>query len=250
VQETSGATTLGTVLNGLGIDEPFTRKDMLVGLTSNLMADALGSIIAASDTNGQVQTEYTYEPFGTTVITGNSDSNSYEYSARENDGTGLYFYRARYYNPLSQRFISEDPILAAGNPDIPFSVPRLVKTPSKLHPYAYVENAPTDRIDPSGLASCRDCLKEFYRCMADCVIAPSLSIPTFVGMSGPALEQYFTGSAWKHAAMRALKYPNKSSIFRDIMKDARASNAAMILAAFDLCLADCLFQEGSCENLW
>ncbi|HEY1374377.1 MAG TPA: RHS repeat-associated core domain-containing protein, partial [Candidatus Binatia bacterium] len=220
------------------------------GITSNLMADALGSITAASDTNGQVQTEYTYEPFGSTLITGNSDSNPYEYTARENDSSGLYFYRARYYNPLFQRFISEDAILTAGNPDIPFSVPRLVKTPLKLQPYAYVENAPTDRIDPSGLASCRDCLKDFYRCMADCVIGPSLSIPTFVGMSGPALEQYFTASAWKHAAMRGLKYPNKSSIFRDIMKDARAANAAVILFAFDWCLADCLFQEASCENLW
>src|SRR5262249_10209764 len=31
-----------------------------------------------------------------------------------NDGTGLYYYRARYYSPVLQRFISEDPIAFAG----------------------------------------------------------------------------------------------------------------------------------------
>ena len=36
--------------------------------------------------------------------------NSYQYTGRENDGTGLYFYRARYYAPALGRFISEDPI--------------------------------------------------------------------------------------------------------------------------------------------
>jgi len=33
-----------------------------------------------------------------------------EFTGRENDGTGLYFYRARYYNPTFQRFIAQDPI--------------------------------------------------------------------------------------------------------------------------------------------
>lgn len=34
----------------------------------------------------------------------------FQYTSRENDGTGLYYYRARYYSPEMQRFISEDPI--------------------------------------------------------------------------------------------------------------------------------------------
>ena len=61
-----------------------------------------------------MQTRYTYEPYGKTTVSGTASSNSSEYTGRENDSTGLYFYRARYYNPGLQRFVSEDPIGLAG----------------------------------------------------------------------------------------------------------------------------------------
>ncbi len=52
--------------------------------------------------------------------------NPYQYTGRENDATGLYFHRARYYNPSFQRFISEDPIGMGGG----------------INLYAYVGNNP------------------------------------------------------------------------------------------------------------
>lgn len=62
-----------------------------------------------------VQTSYGYDPYGVTTTTGAANTNSYQYTGRENDGaTGFYFYRARYYNPTWGRFISEDPIGLAG----------------------------------------------------------------------------------------------------------------------------------------
>jgi RHS repeat-associated protein len=42
-----------------------------------------------------------------------SSTNSFRYTGRENDGTGLAFFRARYYSPILQRFLSEDPIVLA-----------------------------------------------------------------------------------------------------------------------------------------
>jgi len=39
-----------------------------------------------------VQTTYTYEPFETTAVTGQTNTNSYQYTGRENDGTGLDYY--------------------------------------------------------------------------------------------------------------------------------------------------------------
>lgn len=51
-------------------------------------------------------------------------------------GTGLYYYRARYYSPTLKRFISEDPI-GFSSGDVNF--------------YAYVGNSPTNFIDPLGL---------------------------------------------------------------------------------------------------
>jgi RHS repeat-associated protein len=57
-------------------------------------------------------------------------------TGRENDATGLYFYRARYYSPTYQRFVSQDPIgFRGGDPNL----------------YAYVSNGSTNWIDPWGL---------------------------------------------------------------------------------------------------
>jgi hypothetical protein len=44
------------------------------------------------------------------MTTGASSANRAQFNGRENDQTGLYYYRARFYSPSLQRFISEDPI--------------------------------------------------------------------------------------------------------------------------------------------
>jgi RHS repeat-associated protein len=99
---------LANLLTGLGIDEYFTRTDGSGRRT--LLADALGSMLSLADDAGTVQTSYTYEPFGAATATGQNNANPYQYTARENDSTGLAYYRARYYSPTCHRFISEDPI--------------------------------------------------------------------------------------------------------------------------------------------
>lgn len=136
VQETSGATILANILPGLGIDEFLTRTDVVAGLTSNFLTNALGSPIAVTDNAGAVQTEYAYEPFGKTTVSGSSNSSSYQYTGRENDGTGLYYYRNRYYHPQLQRFVSEDPIEFGGG---------------DVNLYGYVANNPVLYVDPTGL---------------------------------------------------------------------------------------------------
>jgi RHS repeat-associated protein len=135
VQETSGAAILANILPGLGIDEFLTRTDVVAGATSNFLTDALGSPVAVTDNAGAMQTEYTYEPFGKTTFTGSSNSNPYQYTGRENDGTGLYYYRARFYHPQLQRFVSEDQIEFAGG---------------DVNLYAYVGNDPLVYVDPLG----------------------------------------------------------------------------------------------------
>lgn len=108
VQEKAGATVTANLLTGLGIDEFLTRTDGAG--TRGLLTDALGSTVALGGGTGTIQTQYTYEPFGYASQTGAANTNSYKYTAREDDGSGLYYYRARYYHPRLQRFLSEDPI--------------------------------------------------------------------------------------------------------------------------------------------
>ena len=117
---------------------------------SLLFSDALGSIIGLSDENGQMVTNYAYDAFGQVAISGEISDNPFQYTGRENDGTGLYYYRARYYSPELQRFISEDPILKIKNPIF------FVKQPAIFNLYNYVKNNPLRFVDPLGLMSCED----------------------------------------------------------------------------------------------
>jgi RHS repeat-associated protein len=132
VQELGGSTV--TLLTGLGIDEYLTRTDATG--TRTLLTDALGSTVALSDPAGAVQSEYTYEPFGATTET-SPDANPFQYTGRENDGTGLYYYRARYYHPGRQRFLKEDPIRFSGGVNF----------------YTYAGNNPIMNSDPFGLCA-------------------------------------------------------------------------------------------------
>lgn len=132
VQELSGSTPTANILTG-GLDELFTRAES--SATTSFLGDGVGNILGLTNSSGAVQTEYTYEPFGKSSTTGTANANPSQFTARENDGTGLYYYRARYYSPSLQRFISEDPIGYLGGQNL----------------YAYVNNDPFNYRDPLGL---------------------------------------------------------------------------------------------------
>lgn len=133
------------LLTGLSLDETIARiainssgqKD--AAASRLYITDALQSVMAqlADDNNANLQNSYAYSPYGQSTTVGpDATANPNQYTSRENDGvTGLYFYRARYYDPVLKRFISEDPIgLAAG-----------------LNVFAYVEGDPLILSDPEGL---------------------------------------------------------------------------------------------------
>ncbi len=133
VQEITGGTVTANYIQSLNIDEPLVRLNS-DGTVRFYQADALGSIIALTDENGIIKTQYAYDPFGNVALLGAATDNALQYTARENDGTGLYYYRARYYSPELQRFISEDPIGLLGG----------------INKFGYVANNPVNFIDPKG----------------------------------------------------------------------------------------------------
>jgi RHS repeat-associated protein len=132
-QELSGTTPVANLLTG-GLDEYFLRTD--ASGPANFLTDPLESTLALADSAGAIQTQYTYEPFGNTSASGASSANPYQYTGREDDGTGLYFYRARYYDPALQRFISQDPLGFAAN---------------SVNFYELADEDPTNFRDPWGL---------------------------------------------------------------------------------------------------
>jgi RHS repeat-associated protein len=134
IQESSSGVSAANLLAGLHTDQYFQRTDSTG--SASFLRDALGSTLALTDSNGAIQTQYTFDPFGATTSSGASSTNPLQYTARENDSTGLYFYRARYYSPQFGRFISQDPLGVAG------SGPNL---------YSYAGDNPISNSDPSGL---------------------------------------------------------------------------------------------------
>ena len=104
-------------MNGVGIDDPLLLLNAsgVYGYTK----DALGSIKELVKLDQQVPHQrYRYSAYGITsealeVVTPDKKSieNRYAYTGRELEPeTGLYYYRARYYDPELGRFLNEDPI--------------------------------------------------------------------------------------------------------------------------------------------
>ncbi|MGB6130700.1 MAG: RHS repeat-associated core domain-containing protein [Acidobacteriaceae bacterium] len=131
VQELNGTTATANLLTG-GVDERFTRTDATG--TFSYLTDAFGSTIALTDSTGNSDVQYSYDPYGSMSITGTT-TNSYAYTGREFDGLGIDYYRARYYNPTVDRFISEDSLGFQGG----------------INQYAYVADDPVDFFDPLGM---------------------------------------------------------------------------------------------------
>ena len=164
VQELAGATPTANLLTGLDIDEYFTRTDA-AGVRS-FLTDALGSSVALADGPGTVQTAYTYEPFGNVTTSGSTTNNTFAFTGREADGTGLHFYRARYYDGVLARFIGEDPAgISAG-----------------AHLHTYADNDPIDATDPLGLAPC--CRQRYGDCVANCIEKERFNLGTVLGTLG------------------------------------------------------------------
>ena len=98
--------------------------------------DAEGNVRGVINTAGTVVASYDYSPQGELVGSTGSVVNPYRYKGREWDAeAGLYFMRARYYDPKVARFVSEDPIGVAGG----------------LSLYAFGGGDPVNFSDPSGL---------------------------------------------------------------------------------------------------
>jgi RHS repeat-associated protein len=133
VSEESGAAVSVTYLRSLNIDKPFIRKG---SSEEYYHTDALGSSVVLTDSSGAIDTFYEYEAFGETTVSGTS-TNPFQFTGRENDGIGQYYYRKRYYNPGFSRFISEDPLECE------------IRKGNNL--YTYVRNNPILFRDPMGL---------------------------------------------------------------------------------------------------
>ncbi|WP_300725782.1 RHS repeat domain-containing protein [Pseudomonas sp.] len=115
-------------------------KGVVNDLCRYTLADHLGSCSVELDSDAQIISRQTYHPFGTTAFSdmGNASQTTFrtlQYSGKELDATGLYYYGRRYYMPWLQRWVNTDP---AGGVD-------------GLNLFAMVGNNPIKFVDTQGL---------------------------------------------------------------------------------------------------
>jgi RHS repeat-associated protein len=153
---TRGSTSFTTGALGLGREQTgsattdYTRDDeglllaLRTGPTSTStyypLFDGLGSVVAVTDSNGDLAASYRYEPFGKRIScqgSGCSLQNPYQWlgglGVYLDEATGLYKMGTRYYDPALGRFTQVDPV-AGGS----------------ANQYDYASQDPINRIDPAG----------------------------------------------------------------------------------------------------
>jgi RHS repeat-associated protein len=120
-------------LYGAGVDNMLSKEAN--GQVIWSLGDRQGSVVDLVNEQGAVVNHFVYDSFGNRTSSTAADFR-FGYTGRELDAeTGLYYYRARYYDPAVGRFISEDPIgFSAGDTNL----------------YRYVGNNATNYTDPTG----------------------------------------------------------------------------------------------------
>ena len=131
---------LHNALDGHGTDNTYVYGLDLISVTDRVGAqsyylyDGLGSVTGVTDASGNAVATFSYEVFGE-IRSGAGVESEFRFTGEQRDsqsGRNFYYLRARYYDPATGRFLSQDP-LGIGNP------------------YAYANNNPIRFVDPSGL---------------------------------------------------------------------------------------------------
>ena len=98
-----------------------------------------GDVIALTDETGQIVNNYSYDEWGNILNKQETISNPIRYAGEYYDEeSGLYYLRARYYDPTIGRFISKD------------SVEGDITNPLTINLYTYCNNNPINMTDPTG----------------------------------------------------------------------------------------------------
>ncbi len=104
--------------------------------------DALGSVSNLTNTAGAIQARYQYDAYGNYRSTAGASFNRFGFTGHEKDNeTTLYYFKARYYDPDTGRFLNQDAYLGD------------INTPPSLHRYLYAYANPTVYIDLNGYES-------------------------------------------------------------------------------------------------
>jgi len=133
IEETNSSGSVIARYTQMDVDEPLAM--LRSGNTSYYHADALNSVTSLSNAAGALANTYTYDSFGNITNSTGSIVNPFRYAARDFDTeTNLHYFRTRYLDPSTGRFLSED----------------TARFDESVNFYPYVNNNPLTFNDPFG----------------------------------------------------------------------------------------------------
>jgi RHS repeat-associated protein len=151
----SSGNTQTSYLTGRYFDRLYGQ---VTGSTASFaITDGIGSVVGWADGAGAVTSRSMYEPYGATTSIDAPDT--FQFTGRIRISGNLYYYRARFYDATTGRFLSEDPIGMVGG----------------LNVYRYAEGDPISLVDPLGLKS--DWLDDFQTGLDLLGLIPGLGEP-------------------------------------------------------------------------
>jgi RHS repeat-associated protein len=110
-------------------------EEVLGGAPYFYHLDQLGSTRALTDGAGNVASTRSYDPYGVPLSSTGSVNNPFGYAGEYRDAeSGLIYLRARYYDPITQQFLTVDPLVG-----------------DTKQAYAYVGGSPLNATDPTGM---------------------------------------------------------------------------------------------------
>jgi RHS repeat-associated protein len=137
--------------------------------------DGGGSVRQLTNSSGVMTDSYEYDAFGNSFTKTGTTPNNYLYRGEQYDSDlGLYYLRARYYNPTTGRFLSRDPINHA------------LKNSNDLHRYLYADGDPVNGFDPTGRGTVGYLLKSIAVYLVTVPEAGELSLLTVACIAGVA----------------------------------------------------------------
>jgi len=158
--EKTGSTITKTILRGTEL-----VASIQGGVVRFIHGDHLGSTNLLTDSTGAVVEQLEYTPYGSVSKKTGSQDLAQKFTGQRLDETiGLYFYSARYYDPLTGRFLSADPAQPQWS------------DPQDLNRYSYARNNPLKYIDPSGHGWFKKFFHKFFKAAVAAVIAVGAAV--------------------------------------------------------------------------